>query len=227
MQKNIFNTKINHTKIHQIFYDWGFGFNELFKKSMQSFKTMKGVKYKLWTQKECEQLLTKYKEFKKLYYSCKFEIMKVDIIRFLILYEHGGLYADLDVIPVIKKLPTYKFAVSKNDYELNVEVILSVKKNKILLDYLKHIEKEIEKKDKIEVYKIWKLRYVHQTTGPKSFGRFLKGKDFKILKLNKPTSTLETKQNLNLKGDEEFISYPSCSYSESFSLKNYANYNKP
>ena len=222
MQNELFNTKVKHTKIHQIFYDWGLGFNDLFKKSMDSFKNMKGLEHKLWNQQECEELLYKYNEFEIMYYSCKYEIMKVDIIRFIILYEYGGLYADLDVIPIVEELPNYEFAVSKNDYELNVEVLLSVKENKILLDYLRHIEKQIELKNQMDIYKVWKLRYVHQTTGPKSFGRFLKGKDFKILKLNKPSSTLQSKLDLNLKGDEEFISYPSCSYSESFGLKNYA-----
>ena len=59
--------------------------------------------------------------------------MKIDIIRFIILYEHGGLYADLDVIPVVKELPSYEFAVSKNDQHLNIEVLLSIKRNKVLL----------------------------------------------------------------------------------------------
>ena len=221
MQKKLFENKIHHNMIHQIYYDWGLGINELFQKSINYFKSMQGCEYKLWNQKECEYLLNNYPEFKSLYFSCKYEIMKIDIIRFIILYEYGGLYADLDVIPVIKKLPSYKFAVSKNDYELNVEVLLSTKRNEVLLEYLRHIKKEIKLKDKIEVYKTWKMRYVHQTTGPKSFKRFLKGKKYKILKLNKPGNTNQPNPQLNLKGDEEFISYPSCSYSKAFNVKNY------
>ena len=215
MQGGLFQKKIHHNKIHQIYYDWGRGISELFEKSINSFKNLENCEYRLWSEEECEDLLRDYPEFRKLYYSCKYKIMKIDIIRFIILYEHGGLYADLDVIPVVKELPSYEFAVSKNDQRLNIEVLLSTKSNKVLLDFLEYVEKQIVLKNEIDIYKNWKLRYVFQTTGPRSFARFLKGKEFNILKLNEPDHQAKKDPQLNLKGDEDFISYPSCSFKES------------
>tara|TARA_R110002020_G_C16259563_1_gene770378 strand:- start:399 stop:1076 length:678 start_codon:yes stop_codon:yes gene_type:complete len=224
MRYNLFSKQVKAPKlIHQIFYVWGDKeMNQLFKRSKFEFESIKGYKYKLWSEEECEELLNKFPDYVGLYYSCKYEIMKVDIIRFLILYKYGGLYADLDVIPVIKEFPESSFAVSKNDDELNIEVLLSCDKNPILLDYLDFVKEQIEIKNQIDVYKDWKLRYVHQTTGPRSFSRFLRNKDYDILKLNKPGNTNQKNPKLNLKGDEDYISYPSCSYSESFGIKNYA-----
>ena len=215
MQGGLFQKKIHHNKIHQIYYDWGRGISELFEKSINSFKNLENCEYRLWSEEECEDLLRDYPEFRKLYYSCKYEIMKIDIIRFIILYEHGGLYADLDVIPVVKELPSYEFAVSKNDQHLNIEVLLSTKRNKVLLCFLEYVEGQIILKNEIDIYKNWKLRYVYQTTGPRSFARFLQGKEFNILKLNEPDHQAKKDPQLNLKGDEDFISYPSCSYKES------------
>ena len=37
-----------------------------------------------------------------MYYSVRYTIMKVDIIRFIILHKYGGLYVDLDIIPKLK-----------------------------------------------------------------------------------------------------------------------------
>ena len=113
-----------------------------------------------------------------MYYSVKYDIMKVDIIRFLILHKYGGLYADLDIFPKLKKLKdkdliiSYKKGQKREHFEM--EVVQSKKNNKFLLDFLDHVKKQIKEKNKVKIYDTWKARYVYQTTGPYSLHRFLK-----------------------------------------------------
>ena len=77
--------------------------------------------------------------------------------------------------------------------------------------YLNYVKEQIKEKDKIKVYETWRARYVYQTTGPFSFNRFIKNNKIIVEKyiINEP---LTYDDSLNLKGDEDFISYPSCSY---------------
>lgn len=191
--------------IHQIyglFQDNKFIFdNELFKQSYLKWNLLatenNNIKnnyfnyvYKLWDKKSCEELIDKYPDF-YYYYDVKYKIMKVDIIRFLILYEYGGIYSDLDIIPNIKSLhflsnkdaidkiytSHYYWTPQKQDKKIvmDIEVIgVMEKNNKILYDYLLYIPSQIEEKNNIKIYENWKIRYIFQTTGPPSFRRFIK-----------------------------------------------------
>lgn len=209
--------------IHQIFGLMGDDeLPPLFKKSQKAFKSFckkNNYKYKLWNKKSCEKLVEKYKKYKKLYYSVKYDIMKVDIIRFLILHKYGGLYADLDIFPKLKKLKIgdliihYKKGKKREHFEM--EVIQSKKNNQVLLDYLDYVKTQIKEKNKIKIYDTWKARYVYHTTGPHSLHRFLKINNIHpdTYNINEP---LTKNNSLNLKGDEHFISYPSCSYLDKF-----------
>ena len=70
--------------------------------------------------------------------------MKVDIIRFIIIYKYGGIYLDLDVVPNIKKIENendFYLSIYKNHYEM--EVIQSPKNNPIMLEYLNFNQIEI------------------------------------------------------------------------------------
>ena len=139
--------------------------------------------YKLWNKESCEELLNRYPEF-NYYYDVRFKIMKVDIMRFLILYEYGGIYSDMDIIPQIynldfvlddpKKIYLCEY-MNKDSNIYDIEIIGTATKNdKLLYEYLKYIPSQIKDKNSIEIYKSWKIRYVFQTTGPRSFNRFLK-----------------------------------------------------
>jgi len=156
--------------------------NELFTQSSKHWKEYAERNdhiYKLWTADECDELVNTYDEIKKYYYDVKYPIMKCDIIRFLIVYQFGGMYVDLDVLPnknVIKIDPT-KLTLCKypnRNTDLDIEIISSYKYNQDLYKYLQYIPTQIEEKDKIDVYKDWKVRYVFQTTGPRSYMRYAK-----------------------------------------------------
>lgn len=208
--------------IHQIFGLLDDEMPELFvncRKKVLDWCFKNNYDYILWDKNKCENLIDKYPEYKTLYQNVKYKIMQVDIIRFLILYEYGGVYLDLDITPVIDKLKPYQFAIANKKgikrQHLEIEVIQSYKNNKILLQFLDYAKQQIIDKDKVDIYKSWKCRYVYQTTGPHSFTRFVKINKLLIDKyiINEPTTK---DNNLNLNGDEDFISYPSCSYLNTF-----------
>ena len=204
--------------IHQIFGLLGdIEMNDLFKKSSEKFQDFckkNKYKYMLWTPNMCDELITEYPNYTRMYYSVKYSIMKVDIIRFIILHKYGGLYADLDIYPNIDKLKQHKIIVSEqNDKRklIEMEVLQSDKNNPLLLNFLDYVESQ---KEKIDSYKQWKMRYVYQTTGPFSLQRFIKKKpDIEKYIINVPKN-YKNNISLNLKGNEDFISFPSCSYKD-------------
>ena len=191
--------------------------NDLFAQSHRDyidFCKSNGYQYILWNEEMCNNLIEEYLDYKELYNSVKYLIMKVDIIRFIILHKYGGLYADLDTKPNVKTLKSSTFIVAekvrskRKQYEL--EIIQSVKSHPYLLKYLDYIKSQIIEKDKLEIYDKWKMRYVYQTTGPYSLTRFLNNlEDIDTYFINAPE---EHDGTINLRGNEDFISFPSCSY---------------
>tara|TARA_R100000388_G_C7238278_1_gene159401 strand:+ start:881 stop:1501 length:621 start_codon:yes stop_codon:yes gene_type:complete len=205
-------------KVHQIFGLLDDDMPELFvncSKKVKDWCFKNNYDYVLWDKNMCNNLIKKYPDYQELYESVKYKIMKVDIIRFLILNEYGGLYLDMDIVPNVEGVNeddfkiAFKIAPRRKHYEM--EVIQSYKNNKLLLSYLDYVKTQIKIKDNIDIYKIWKARYIYQTTGPYSLNRFLKKKTINKFIINEPS-----KKDLNLNGNEDFISYPSCSYLNTF-----------
>lgn len=144
--------------------------------SMNKFKELT-PDYHLYDDGKADALMKKYPEFYGMWKQVRFPIMKVDILRFVILYHFGGLVADLDVIPLVRSLQTeidpgsiFIFTPEK----INYEVLVSEKGNEFWLDFLRYVKTQIAEKSKMDVYNVWKGRYVLNTTGPAAFRRFLK-----------------------------------------------------
>jgi hypothetical protein len=144
---------------------------------MNKFKKLTD-EYNLVNDSQADKLMKKYPEFYDMWKSVRFGIMKVDILRFILLYHYGGLVADLDVIPLVKSL---KFEGVEDDTILiftpkkfNYEVLYSKKHNEYWLEFLRYVKSQIDQKSKIKVYENRRGRFVLNTTGPYAFKRFIK-----------------------------------------------------
>lgn len=172
--------------VHQIYFDfYGNGMNSLFKESQKQFQLWcreNNYAYMFWTEADCDKLIFEYPQYLDMYLTAKYKIMKIDILRFIILHKYGGLYADLDVFPQIEKMQQEKdlyFVLDKcnggRSKKYITNEVLQIKKNHALpLNYLDYVKEQIIEKDQVEVYDVWKKRYVLQTTGVYAFTRFLK-----------------------------------------------------
>lgn len=69
-----------------------------FEKTMKQWKNQ-GWNVRLWNRKQVDQLLSKYPEFNELSSTFTRKVQKADLARYLIIYEHGGFYFDLDCRP--------------------------------------------------------------------------------------------------------------------------------
>ena len=176
-------------KVHQIFYNIGKG--ELkdipaFKKGYDADKAYcrkHGIQYKLWSRKQVEALLEKpkNKEYKKLYYDFREDIQRIDFARYMILWNFGGIYIDLDICIIKNKSIKSLFA---NDYffvkwhdksKLPYNAVLGTKPdNPLYKDILDHSRDSFYEKRKDPIYKTWKARFVFQTTGHFMLQRVLK-----------------------------------------------------
>ena len=202
-KKTIKKSSGNKT-IHQIFFNIGKGELKDIKPFYKCYKHNKeyckknNIKYKLWSRKQVEELLEKpkNKEFKKLYYDFDEDIMRIDFGRYLILWNFGGLYIDLDICIIkdksIKQLfeKDYFFVKWHDDKRsLPYNAVLGTKKEtKLYKDILDHCKESYYEKRKQKIYKKWKGRFVFQTTGHYMLQRVLKKhkiKDFlDIMKIN-------------------------------------------
>ena len=186
-KKSVPRKKSGSGVIHQIFFNIGKGelheiprFNECHKNNKKECKKQ-GIKYKLWTRKMVEALLEKpkNKRFKGIYYDFSVDIMRIDFARYLILWNFGGIYVDLDIC-ILDKSIKHLFAkdyffVRWHDSQLPYNAILGTKPNNDLyLEILEHCEESYYEKRKNKIYKTWKGRFVFQTTGHFMLQRVLK-----------------------------------------------------
>ena len=147
--------------VHQIFYNIGKGelheiprFQECYQKNKKECKKQ-GIQYKLWSRKMVEKLLEKPKNrrFKKVYYDFDVDIMRIDFARYMILWNFGGIYVDLDICMIGKPIKSLfekdYFFVRWHNSSLPYNAILGTKPNNPLyLEILEHCEESYYKKKK-------------------------------------------------------------------------------
>ena len=173
--------------VHQIFFNIGKGelreiprFYECYQKN-KSICQRQGIQYKLWSRNMVEKLLNepRNRRFKRIYYDFDQDIMRIDFARYLILWNFGGIYIDLDICILGKSIKHLfdkdYFFVRWHDSKLPYNAILGTKPNNPLyLDILKHCEESYYEKKHKDIYKSWKGRFVFQTTGHFMLQRVLK-----------------------------------------------------
>tara|TARA_R110002073_G_scaffold157922_1_gene313294 strand:- start:1707 stop:2366 length:660 start_codon:yes stop_codon:yes gene_type:complete len=141
------------------------------------------ISYKLWLGDDCRNLLQKYPQYIDLYNNFRHKIMRADFIRYLILYDEGGIYVDCDISPIansedIDELFTNDifFVRWNNDKRaLPYNAVLGSQAKHIVYDnLLNHLIQSYEEKSKLPIYDKWVGRFVFQTTGHHMIQRVLK-----------------------------------------------------
>jgi mannosyltransferase OCH1-like enzyme len=175
-------------KIHQIYgvFNDGVPLDDIHIFKIQTAKTQEyckkyDIEYQMWDNDSVNELLhNKYPEWIEFYNSFRLPIQKADFIRYLILYDEGGVYVDCDVAPIGDMSDLFKmnefFVKWNNDKkELPYNAVLgSVPKSKLYEDIFKQIKHDYAEKSKIKTYDTWVGRFVFQTTGHHMLNRVLK-----------------------------------------------------
>ena len=167
--------------IHQIFFR--FDSRKLrdypvFVASHKAFKRMRGWTYKLWNEKDVEQLCrTHYPGLWKTYRGLKYDIQRVDVAKYLLADSLGGVIVDLDVIPlthisnIVAGRPYVFDRCSRNGIIANDFFYVGAGGLPGIEAYFK---KNLARINAIDAYKQRKMRYIFHSTGPDFFSRYLK-----------------------------------------------------
>ena len=149
-------------------------------KLTKDFCESQNIEYKMWDYDMCEKLIDKYSQYRKLYNNFRQPIQKADFIRYLILYDEGGIYVDCDICPldtIDDLFELNEFFVKWNNDKRQLPynaVIGSIDHNELYEDIFKEIIDSVMEKDKMAIYDTWTGRYVFQTTGHFMLNRVLK-----------------------------------------------------
>jgi len=83
---------------------------EEWKESQEKWKDLyPDYEYKLWTDEDNLNFIKNdYPEYLDMFLNYKYNIQRADVIRYFILQKYGGIYSDLDIVP-IKKIPDNMF----------------------------------------------------------------------------------------------------------------------
>lgn len=170
--------------IHQIWYQGENKLPEKFHSRQKLWKDMHiNWQYKLWDHKKMQDLIEKYPKYLKTYRNFKYMHQKIDFFKYLLLYDQGGAYVDMDTYSLkplnglIMEYPEAKLIISElpvnlfesymifgYDRAINNGTILSVPGNKFLLDLIDQINMD---PNKFRSYS--KYVTISRSTGPQKF----------------------------------------------------------
>ena len=71
--------------------------NKIYSQGFASIVKNSNCEVKIWSKADCENLILEYPQYEGIYRKAT-NIMKFDIIRYLIIYHSGGTYLDVDVL---------------------------------------------------------------------------------------------------------------------------------
>ena len=188
-------------KIHQIFFNiQNKKINEikLFIQSREShLKINNDFKYKLWNEKQCDKLIkNKMPQYYNFYKNLKFDIQRIDFMKYAICYLKGGIYTDLDMVviknftPLIhQKFFFHTFSHLSKTEKISNDFFGCIKGWKGFKIFLEELVDNYNNKIKIKIYNVWTARFVLQTTGPRFLTKFLN----KVMPSYKPQKLIYTK----------------------------------
>ena len=174
-------------KIHQVFIQFKQGKPlkdiPIFKQQVditRIYCNQNDIDYQLWGEEDCKKLLSKYPQYIDLYTNFREEIQRIDFIRYLILYDEGGLYIDCDICPIndideLLKNDIFFVRWNNDKRQLPYNAVLGAEPQHIVYsEIIKHLIESYEAKSKQEIYNTWTGRFVFQTTGHFMINRVLK-----------------------------------------------------
>jgi inositol phosphorylceramide mannosyltransferase catalytic subunit len=150
--------------------------------SIDYINTFKDFEYKLWNNENINDILNKYPLCKIMFNMEREYCGKADILRYLILYEYGGIYIDADSVwlnnknlnNLIEKTNYTGIFCGKeptNEYIAN-GVIGCTKNNKLMLKLINNLENYIRYYDRIKPRQYKRKRAKQgcsKITGPRFF----------------------------------------------------------
>ena len=169
--------------IHQIYFnlhDKEINDIPLFKTSSNRIQKMyRDFEYRLWDETSCSELVkTELPEYFEFYSSLRYEIQKIDYMRFVLLKIFGGVYIDLDLIPIRKMdnvlnqpffTNTIRGLVPDHCEFVQNDFMGSIKGFELWNVLLKNCQPNY-----IEVYNVRTARFVLHTTGPRYLSKIIK-----------------------------------------------------
>ena len=189
--------------IHQIFFNIQnkeLTDIDVFYRSHLNCSNQQGFEYILWNEKDCKKLIKEdYNHYLEFYNNLRFDIQRLDFVRFCILHKYGGFYIDLDMFilndltPLLNNTKVFhniKYVKANYSFIEN-DFIGSIKNYEMWYYVMNECVKNYKEKSEIEIYKTWKGRFVLQTTGPKFLSRFVK----KVFPNYQPKKLVYTKWN--------------------------------
>ena len=149
----------------------------------KTYAQEKGFKYIFLNEDNIAEYLGEHKEF---YYNMRFQWNRIDFLRYLVLNKIGGYYVDLDCEPCFDKdlfeLSKEEFILDKwynpksKKWELN-NALMGCRPN-FFNDLINYSILEYNCKSKMEIYNIWKIRFMLETTGVRMFKRWCKNNKY-------------------------------------------------
>jgi len=172
--------------------------------TQQRLEQFGGYEYRLWSEEECNQLIRDhYPEFKQLWEDFTQPIMRIDFIRYIILYHYGGIYLDLDMYPLqdfeclLHQSEVFvRWNNDKRKLPYNA-VMMSETHNPLFMEIANHSQESFYEKSS-SLPKSWTGRLVFHSTGHYMLQRVLKPKKIiphDILKVNSKEGIIITSDN--------------------------------
>jgi len=212
-------------KIHQIWIQFDpdnyklISDNEKFKIQNErtiKFCEMNDIEYTLHTDESCNELiLSKYPEHYNFYNNLRYPTQRCDFLRYLIIYEYGGLYLDMDVSPLrdLSEVWDCKNFLVRWDRSPNTPytaVIGGEKNSSFLKEVIEHFYESYEQKKDMDYYKKWKGKFVYQTSAHYMVKRVISKQQKKIKLWN---VMYIDKKNLKVVGENPmFLDYNANSW---------------
>lgn len=180
--------------IHQIFFKFDkvdIDDIPIYKKSIEAWKKLakqNNYTYKLYNETDCDAILLKYPKYLD-FYKNEFNrpIVKHEICRYLILYLHGGVYIDLDILPTSKDLewieaPCFRIdsGRKRGTHYSNDFIALDKGDERFGLEMIDYCVQQYREKSKKYLELGWAGRLVLQSTGAYCISRYIKKNEISI-----------------------------------------------